>query len=48
MPKVTTDGEVGNETHEQHQSGMQVWVACALFVLVPALLILAVKYFFGL
>lgn len=48
MPKVTTDGEAGHETNEPHQSGMQIWIACALFILVPALLILAVKYFFGL
>ena len=27
------------------QSGMQIWLACALFIVVPLLLILLVKYF---
>ena len=30
------------------QSAAQVWIACAAFILVPTLLILLVKYFFGL
>jgi len=29
------------------QSGMQIWLACALFVGIPVVVILVVKYLFG-
>ncbi len=29
------------------QSGMQIWLACVLFIVVPVLLILLIKYFLG-
>jgi len=48
MSELMTEGGTGAPAPERRQSGMQIWVVCALFILVPTLLILAVKYFFGL
>lgn len=48
MSKHVTDGEAKGSAPESHQSGMQIFIVCVLFVAIPTILILAVKYFFGL
>ena len=40
-------GDGTEQAPSQPQSGLQIWIMCALFVLVPALIILIVKYVFG-
>jgi hypothetical protein len=42
MPELDTGD--GGEHHARAQSGIQIWVACALLVLVPVLVILMIKY----
>ena len=42
---VTNDGS--DHAPVRRQSGIQIWIACALFIVVPALLILAIKFFLG-
>jgi len=36
-------GDGGDHAPARRQSGIQIWIACALFIIVPALLILAIK-----
>ncbi len=42
-----TNGDV-TPSLEKGQSGAQIWLACLLFILIPALVILAIKHLFGL
>ncbi len=42
---VMNDGE--GRAQPSSQSGMQVWMTCALFIVVPTLVILIIKYLFG-
>lgn len=45
MSESIADGEERERPPAAAQSGVQVWVACALLIVVPVLLILVVKYF---
>lgn len=46
MPQPVDGGERPEPTTPS-QSGVQVWLACALFVLVPVSIVLLVKYLMG-
>lgn len=46
MSELATNGE-GDPAPVRRQSGLQIWIACALFIVVPALLVLAIKFFLG-
>ena len=48
MPTPSTEGEEKQLEGLASQSGLRVWLACALFLLVPTVIILVVKYILAL
>ncbi len=47
MSELETSTRAGEETPARPQSGLQILLVCVLFILIPVLLVLAVKYLFG-
>jgi len=46
MPNLSAAGGSEDQDRPPSQSGMQIWLVCALFILVPAVIVLIVKYIF--
>jgi len=47
MPNLSAAGGSEDQDRTPSQSGMRIWLVCALFILVPAVIVLIVKYIFN-
>jgi hypothetical protein len=47
MPNRSAEDGSEDQERPPSQSGMRVWLVCALFILVPAVIVLIVKYIFN-